>query len=139
MAQYRQPVTHERRNYNSGRFRSLVRVRENCELWGSYRDNLTSHLSHQSSPSNLNPKFCEVSFLHTQQCAFVTLPKRSVCPPTMFVSLYSDLEIAYESPELITRTFSVNMRGINLLKNCQKKVREYILILKVNPYAFLLQ
>ena len=31
----------------------------------------------------------------------------------MFVSLYSDLEIAYESPELITQTFSVNMRGIN--------------------------
>ena len=39
--------------------------------------------SRHSSPSHLNPKFCKVSFLHTYQCAFVTLPKRPVCPCSM--------------------------------------------------------
>ena len=55
-------VTHERRNNNSGRFRNLVRGRENCEL----------------------------------------------C-----VSFNNDLEIAYESPKLKTKTFYINMKGVN--------------------------
>ena len=33
----------------------------------------------------------------------------------MCVSLYSDLEIAYESPELKKQTLYVNMKGINPL------------------------
>ena len=45
--------------------------------------------SRHSSASHLNPDYCKVSFLHSDQHGFVTIPKRPVCPPVKGHTNYS--------------------------------------------------
>ena len=73
----------------------------------------SSHLlaktcSRQSSPSDINQNFAKFHFFTLKQGAFVTLPKKPVCPQWLVFKILQMFEIWQQSHFLVTLKFIIS-------------------------------